>query len=193
MILEQAVRVASTVGIEGLSIGELARTVGMSKSGLFAHFKSKDQLQQEALQTAVDQFVEDVLKPAFKQPRGEPRLKAMVDNWVNHIDDESTLPGGSVLISASIELDDRPGPLREFVCEAQESLIENIRTATRLAVSEKHFRSDLDIDLFAWSLYSFVLGYHHFSRLLKDPRSKEHFKRAVKGLMELAKNPNGGK
>lgn len=192
LILDKAVRVASTIGIEGLTIGALARAVGMSKSGLFAHFKSKDQLQYAALQNAVEHFVEAVLRPAFKQPRGEPRLKAMVDNWIDHIDDEDTLPGGSVLISASIELDDRPGSLREFVFEAQNSLIENIRKAARLAISENHFRPDLDIDLFAWSLYSFVLGYHHFSRLLRDPRAKEHFKHATKSLIELAKYPNGG-
>lgn len=187
VILDTAIRMVSRDGISGLTIGELAKAVGMSKSGLFAHFGGKDQLQLAVLEMAVDRFVESVMKPAFKYQRGEPRLKALLKNWLEHLNDESTLPGGSVLIAASIELDDRPGSLRDFVQKSQQDLISNIEKAAGMAVEEGHFRKDLDVEQFAWSMYSFVLGYHHFKRMLNDPKAELHLKNAFKGLLEFSR------
>ena len=192
-ILEVALAVASREGLSGLTIGELAKSVGMSKSGLFAHFKGKDSLALSVLQAAVDRFIKTVMQPAFEKPRGEPRLEALVQNWLRFINGSDSLPGGSVIISASVELDDRPGVLRDFVQTAQRDLITNIEKAARIAVDEKHFRADLDCEQFAWSLYSFVLGYHHFSRMLNDPKAELHLMRSVRGLFEVAKRlPSGG-
>lgn len=188
-ILDVALRMASLDGIGGLTLGELAKAVGMSKSGLFAHFQGKDNLQLSVLQTAVDRFVAAVFRPAFQEPRGEPRLKALFKYWLEHLNDQSALPGGSILISASIELDDRPGVLRDFVQKAQKDLIKNIERAAKMAVEEGHFRSDLDTELFAWSMYSFVLGYHHFKRMLEDPKAERHVKRSFQGLLEMARAP----
>jgi AcrR family transcriptional regulator len=188
-ILSCALKIASRDGIEGLTIGELAKAVGMSKSGLFAHFGTKDRLQLSVLQAATEHFIENVMRPAFRSERGEPRVRALFKNWFNHLNDEENFPGGSILIAASIELDDRPGPLRSFVQKAQKDLISNIETAAALAVTEKHFRKDLDVEQFAWSLYSFVLGYHHFKRMLEDPKAELHLKRSFKGLMQDAKGP----
>jgi AcrR family transcriptional regulator len=188
MILDTATKIASRWGIEGLTIGELAKAVGMSKSGLFAHFGGKDQLQLSVLQSATANFVDVVMKPAFKEPRGEPRIRAMVKNWIDHLNDEGELPGGSILIAASIEVDDKPGVLRDFVKNAQNDLIKNIEKAARIGVEEGHFRRDLDIEQFAWSLYSFVLGYHHFKRMLEDPKADLHFKRSFGGLLEVARS-----
>jgi AcrR family transcriptional regulator len=187
LILETALKIASREGIEGLTIGELAKAVGMSKSGLFAHFGNKDQLQLSVLELATTNFVEFVMRPAFKVARGEPRLNAFLNNWLAHLNDESLLPGGSILIAASIELDDRPGPLRDYVQKSQKDLISNIEKAARLAVEEGHFRKDLDIEQFAWSMYSFVLGYHHFKRMLEDPKAELHLKRSFNGLIKVAK------
>jgi AcrR family transcriptional regulator len=187
LILETAMRIASREGIEGLTIGELAKAVGMSKSGLFAHFGGKDQLQLSVLQLATDRFVDIVMRSAFKSPRGEPRIKAMFKNWLEHLNGDSKLPGGSILIAASVELDDRPGVLRDFVQKAQKDLIKNIERAAKIAVEEGHFRKDLDVELFAWSLYSFVLGYHHFKRMLEDPKAELHVKRSFNGLLEVAR------
>lgn len=192
VILDTALKIASRNGIEGLTIGELAKAVGMSKSGLFAHFGGKDQLQLAVLQMAVDQFVDVVLRPAFKAPRGEPRIKALFKNWLDHLNDETMLPGGSVLIAASIELDDRPGPLRDFVQNSQKELISNVEKAARMAIEEGHFRRDLDIEQFAWSMYSFVLGYHHFKRMLEDPKAELHLKRSFKGLLEISRVSDAG-
>lgn len=188
LILETATRIASTDGIEGLTIGELAKAVGMSKSGLFAHFKGKDQLQLMVLRMAVEKFVEIVMKPAFKAPRGEPRLHALLKRWISHLENESELPGGSVLITASVELDDRPGPLRDYVQKVQNDLIKNIEKAARIAVESGHFREDLDTEQFAWTMYSYVLGYHHFRRMLEDPKAEPHLMRAFEDLLKSARH-----
>ncbi len=187
LILDTAVKIASRDGIGGLTIGELAKAVGMSKSGLFAHFGGKDQLQLDVLKLATDKFVDVVMRPAFEAPRGEPRIKAMFKNWLEHLNDHSELPGGSILIAASIELDDRPGVLRDFAAQAQKDLIKNIEKAAKLAIEEGHFRSDLDVEQFAWSMYSFVLGYHHFKRLLQDPKAELHLKRSFNGLLAISR------
>jgi AcrR family transcriptional regulator len=188
LILDRALKIASREGIEGLTIGELAKAVGMSKSGLFAHFGGKDQLQLSVLKLATKQFVDCVIRPAIKAERGEPRIKSMFRNWLEHLNDEKVLPGGSILIAASVELDDRPGNLRLFVKEAQKDLISNIEKAARIAVEEGHFRRDLDCEQFAWSLYSFVLGYHHFKRMLDDPKAELRLKRSFKGLLEVSRS-----
>lgn len=186
-ILEVALQVASREGLSGLTIGELAKSVGMSKSGLFAHFRGIDQLQLAVLQAAVARFIKTVMQPSFEKPRGEARLEALVKNWLQFIDGDRALPGGSVIISASVELDDRPGELRDFVQTAQRDLITNIEKAARIAVDESEFRKDLDCEQFAWSLYSFVLGYHHFSRMLNDPKAELHLMRSVHGLFAVAR------
>ncbi len=187
VILNAALRIVGRQGIDGLTIGELAKVVGMSKSGLFAHFGGKDQLQLAVLELATLRFVDIVLRPAFKQPRGEPRIRAMFESWLNHLNDLSALPGSSILIAASTELDERPGLLRDYVQTAQKDLISNIEKAAAMAVDEGHFRKNLDIEQFAWSLYSFVLGYYHFKRMLEDPKAELHLKRAFKGLLDFAR------
>lgn len=187
LILNTALKITSRDGIEGLTIGELAKAVGMSKSGLFAHFNGKDNLQLLVLKMATDKFVDVVMKPAFKKPAGEPRILAMFDNWLEHLNDAEELPGGSILIAASTELDDRPGALRDFVQKAQKDLIQNIEKAATISVEVGHFRKDLDVEQFAWSLYSFVLGYHHFKRMLEDPKAELHLKRSFKGLLDVAR------
>ncbi len=191
-ILDAALIVASREGLGGLTIGELAKTVGMSKSGLFAHFRTKDALELAVLEAAVDRFVAAVIHPAFQKLRGEPRILALVENWVKFLDGSDSLPGGSVLISASVEPDDRPGPARDFVQTAQRDLITNIEKSARIAVDVGHFREDLDCDQFAWSLYSFVLGYHHFSRMLNDPKAEWHLMQSVRGLLNVARRRTEG-
>lgn len=186
-ILEAALRIASQEGLSGLTIGELAKSVGLSKSGLFAHFKGKDTLQLSVLSAAVDHFVATVMAPAFAEPRGQPRIEAIVKNWLAFIDGSTSLPGGSVLISASVELDDRPGPLRDFVQKSQRDLIRNLEKAAMIAVDESHFRRDLDCEQFAWSLYSYILGYHHFARLLDNPKATTFVWRSVNDLLENAR------
>lgn len=187
-IVETAVRIASQLGLEGLSFGSLAKAVGMSKSGLYAHFQAKDELQLSVLKAASAIFTDTVLKPAFQEPRGEPRIRAMFANWMAHLNGNDELPGGSVFIAASIELDDRPGPLRDYVKSQQQTLIKTLADAARMAVEEGHFRKDLDADQFAWTMYCFVLGYHHFKRMLDDPKAEEHLRNSFEGLVRISQN-----
>src|SRR5581483_3099532 len=124
-ILDSAFRLAARDGLEGLSLAGLAGELGMSKSGLFAHFGSKEELQLEMLRTASDRFVEKVLRPAFRQPRGLPRVKAIFDNWRRWASDPS-LPGGCISVAAAAEVDDREGPVRDFVVTQHSELLRTI-------------------------------------------------------------------
>src|SRR4029078_854398 len=108
-ILERATALASRHGMEGVSIGHLAEELGLSKSGLFAHFGSKEVLQVEILRFAAERFVENVVRPALAQPRGAPRLRRIFERWIAW-DRSHSVPGGCLFVAAASELDDRPGP-----------------------------------------------------------------------------------
>src|ERR1700704_2875943 len=113
-ILSHALGLATKLGVEGLTIGRLADDLGMSKSGLFAHFRSKDVLQVEVLRMAAERFIETVTRPALTAPRGEPRVRALIDRWFSW-EQSPPLPGGCPFTAAAFELDDRPGPARNFL------------------------------------------------------------------------------
>lgn len=187
VILRTALREACIHGIEGLTIGELAKAVGMSKSGLFAHFENRDDLQLEVLKLAADDFITQVMKPAFAKPRGEERLKAMFKNWIKHMEDIEQSHSGTLLIAACFELDAKPGRLRDFVKKAQLDLLQNIERAVKMAIDEKQFRKDLSTEQFAWSLYAYVIAYHHSKRMLNDPKAEKHVMDSFKALIEYAK------
>lgn len=182
-ILETALAEASMTGLSGLSIGVLADKVAMSKSGLFAHFDSKQDLQLQVLQTARQLFVEGVIAPALQRTRGEPRVQALFDNWLAW-SESSYLPGGCPFVSAAVELDDQPGPLRDYLVQSQKDWLDTLATAARISIEEGHFHSDLDADRFAFDFYSIILAYYHFSRLLNDPETIGRCRRAFADLLE---------
>ena len=185
-ILSHAWKLASRVGLEGLSIGRLASDLSLSKSGLFAHFQSKEALQVQVLETAARQFVEAVVKPALAEPRGEPRLEALFTRWLGWAKSQK-LPGGCLFVAASVELDDRPGKLRDRLVELQKEFLNVIATVARSGIAERRFRSDLDPDQFAHDIYAVMLGYHHASRLLKDPRAGDRALAAFHALVAAAR------
>lgn len=187
-ILQEALAMASTVGLEGLSIGELAKTVGLSKSGLFAHFNSKENLQLQVLKATVDRFVEMVIVPALLKPRGEPRIRALFDNvvaWSN----AKFMPGGCLLMSAAHELDDQPGPLRDYLVGTQKDWLNAISNMAKIAVEEGHFRSDLDVEQFAYEFESIILASSFFKRLLRDPTTGDRSRKAIESLIERSRHP----
>ena len=145
-ILRHAAKVASRDGLEGLSIGELATALEMSKSGLFAHFGSKEDLQIEVLRAAAVDFEERVIRPALKQPRGAPRLRALFERWSKWAS-APELPGGCIFAGASFELDDRPGPVRDYLVEEERRLLDVLSRSAQLGVESGLFRQDLDCDL----------------------------------------------
>ena len=182
-ILETALAEASTVGLAGISIGGLARKMELSKSGLFAHFGSKEDLQLQILVTARDRFIEGVIAPALRLPRGEPRIRGLFDNWLTW-SKASFLPGGCPFIATANELDDVPGPLRDFLVDSQRDWLGTLATAARIAVEEGHLAADLDVEQFAYEFYSLILAYHHFHRLLEDPLTEERCRRAFDLLID---------
>ncbi len=183
-ILDHALGVAATLGLESITIGSLASALGMSKSGLFAHFRSKEQLQLQVLTEAVDRFVANVVVPALKLPRGEPRVRALFARW---LDFSRSQPGGCVIYSASSELDDRPGALRTFLQAAHREWARTITRAARISIDERHFRADLDVDQFSFELSSIALGFLHASQLLNDVDAHERASHAFEHLLVRAR------
>lgn len=185
-ILDVALSTASRVGLEALSIGELAKEVGLSKSGLFAHFASKEDLQLETVKKAIAKFVEVVVAPSLKKPRGAPRVQALFENWFDW-SKASELPGGCLFIAASSEFDDQPGPVRDLLLASQKDWLGALAQAARIAVEEGHFKKNLDTEQFAWQLDSFILGYHHSARLLRSKDAEKRARSAFESLIQAAR------
>jgi len=185
-IVETALRAASVEGLEGISLGKVAGDIGMSKSGLFAHFDSKEALQVDVIEAAAAKFAAVVVAPALSAPRGEPRLRALFEHWLKWEQNES-LPGGCVFMHAVAELDDRPGPVRDALVRQQTMWLDTLAKAVRLTIDAGHFRPDVDPSLFAFQLYGIVVAYYHASRLFRDPAAKEHAERAFDAVVAAAR------
>lgn len=182
-ILARAFELANVVGVSGLSIGRLAEATGLSKSGLFAHFGSKEALEVAVVEEAARQFVQDVMVPALRHPRGEPRIKAMFEQWLAW----GHRPGGCFFVGASAELDDRPGPPRDALVQACKDWIDAIATAARIAITEGHFQDELEPEQFAFELYGIMMSCHTFGRFLRDRSALPHARRAFDRLLASAK------
>ena len=182
-ILEKAYEVANVVGLSGLTIGRLAETTGLSKSGLFAHFGSKEALEVAVVQEAARQFVQDVMVPALREPRGEPRVRALFERWLAW----GERPGGCFFVGASAELDDRPGPPRDALAQSSKDWIDALATAARIAVDEGHFRADVDPEQFAFELYGIMLASHTFGRFLRAREARERTRTAFDRLLSGAR------
>jgi AcrR family transcriptional regulator len=185
-IVETALRSASVDGLEGITLGRVAADVGMSKSGLFAHFESKEALQVDVIASAADKFTEVVVAPALKAPRGEPRLRSLFEHWLDWEQHES-LPGGCVFMHAAAELDDRPGAARDMLVTQQQRWLDTLAKAVRMAVEIGHFRGDVDPELFAFQVYGTVLSYYHAARLFKDPAARSRAVAAFESLVVVAR------
>lgn len=156
-IVERAYEIARFAGVEGLSIGPLAQAVGMSKSGVFAHFGSREELQRAVIESAATRFGEAVFIPALAQPRGLPRLRAIMHNWFEWVRGNS---GGCVLLGSVMEYDDRPGPLRDQVLRNEQRWRGILERAIRIAIDEGHLRPG-DAEQYAFELYAIPLTVHH--------------------------------
>ncbi|MET0680056.1 MAG: TetR/AcrR family transcriptional regulator [Burkholderiales bacterium] len=182
LILDDALALAGEVGLEGLSIGSLAGRLGLSKSGLFAHFGSKEDLQLATLQHGQRRFEATVFRPALAIPRGLPRLRALFDNWLDWIA-RVARPGGCVLLAAAMEYDDRPGPVREALVAGQRELRGAVAKAVRLAIQEAHLCSDTDPWQLAFEVTGILLAAHHDRGLLDDPRALNRARAAFERLI----------
>lgn len=184
----QALGLATRVGFEGLTIGRLATDLRMSKSGLFAHFRSKEALQIAVLRMAGARLVDEVVKPALSAPRGEPRVRALFKGWLAW-EQSPSLPGGCPFVTASFELDDQPGPVRDFVVQGLRDWSDTLAGAARIAVQEDHFRADLDCEQFAHDCQGIALAYVNASRLMHDPKALARAETAFEALLRAARTP----
>ena len=174
MLLERACGMAAKVGLEGLTIGELASAAGMSKSGVFAHFGSREDLVRQTLDWAAGQFIAEVMTPALRLPRGMPRLRAIGNAWLAWISEH---PDGCVFLGAAMEYDGRPGPMRDHVATMLESWRAALERAVALAIEEGHLRPGTDPALVAFQFQALMQGYHH---------ARMHHPQSARALTERA-------
>jgi len=182
-ILDTATRLARTVGLGGITIGTLATSAELSKSGLYAHFRSKESLQLEILEHARVRFVAQVLAPALTAPRGEPRVRTLFENWLKWACQE----GGCIFVAASSELDDQPGPVRDKLWSCQRDWVDSLAEVFRTGISEGHFRADADPDQFAFEADGLLLSYHMTSRLLGDEQAAARARHGFEALLDRAR------
>jgi AcrR family transcriptional regulator len=183
-VLATATEIASRLGLAGLTIGTLASQVEMSKSGLFGHFRSKEALQMEVLAYARESFVETVIHPALAAPRGERRVRTLVERWLTCSLEREP---GCLFVSADTEFDDQPGPVRDQLVRDHRDLMESIAQMFRTGISEGEFRPDADPEQFAHDLYGVMLGFFHAHRLMNDPAAASRSRRAVDALLGNAR------
>ncbi|MDQ3282247.1 MAG: TetR/AcrR family transcriptional regulator [Acidobacteriota bacterium] len=182
-ILERAVDLASIEGLEGLTIGRLAEELKMSKSGLFAHFGSKEELQLATTQAAAERYIREVFSPALEQPRGYPRLMAICESWFAYIK-RGVFPGGCFFAAASFEFDSRPGPVRDRIARMMDEWITALEKAVRMAQDEGHITNDVDPSQLAFELNSLFFGANFAYHLQKDKLALERADRAVRSRLE---------
>jgi AcrR family transcriptional regulator len=185
-ILEHALQKASQLGLEAVTIGTLAKETRLSKSGLFAHFQSKENLQIAILDHAAQDFVDHVILPAMKVPGGLKRIRILVELWIEW---GSKLPGGCIFVTAATEYSDRPGKIRDHLISQQQEWINSLKRLAQSAIKAGDFRADIDQDQFAYDLYSLLLGFHYFDRLLNNPRTKKRQEIALEDLLKRYSTP----
>ncbi|HET9172558.1 MAG TPA: TetR/AcrR family transcriptional regulator [Actinospica sp.] len=179
-VLEQAADVAARQGLSTLTIGDLATRTRLSKSGLFAHFQSKEALQLAVLAYARDKFTDEVLRPAARTRRGAPRVRALFEHWLA-VSQSSNAE--CLFVSASAEFDDQPGPVRDQLVRDHRDCSDSIKQMFRTGVTEGDFREDADAEQFAYDLRCIMLGFFHAHRLLGDPRAPERARRSFEAVL----------
>jgi AcrR family transcriptional regulator len=182
-ILDAGVRIVSQAGLEGLTIGTLAEATGMSKSGLFAHFGSREDLMLAVLARGQEEFIRVVVNPALAQPRGLPRLRALFTHWIDWTQ-SADLPGGCPMIGGATEFDDKPGPVRDALAAGQRAWIDTLNRAVRQAIEQGQLRSDTDPEQVSFELFGMALVVHHHRRLLGYDKARSRALAALDTLLE---------
>jgi len=182
-IVDAALGLATQIGLEGLSIGALAEVTGMSKSGVFAHFGSREELQISVIQEYHSRFEDEVFYPAMQEPRGLPRLRALFRNWMNRTSVE--IDSGCLYISGAVEFDDRTGPVRDALVHSVQSWLAALQRAIVQAREEGHLRGNTDAQQLAFEIHGLILALHYEARLLHAPGSTERAMAAFENLLKL--------
>lgn len=179
-ILQSALEISSTAGLEGITIGHLAETVGMSKSGVFAHFGSREELQIEVIRKYYEYFSESVFIPALAKAKGLPRLRQMIDSWLKISVGENT--SSCFFIAGAAEFDDCPGIVRDELVRSVEDWRSALLRAIKESIAIGHLKKSVVPQEMLFQLYSIVLGAHHDSRFLQNPKSLALANKLIKNI-----------
>ncbi len=185
-ILDVALDLSSRDGLEGLTIGLLADRMNMSKSGVFAHFGSREDLQLEVLKLYHHRFEQEVFVPSVKEPRGLPRLQAMFARWVKRVSVE--VASGCIYISGAVEYDDRPGPIREELIAMVRAWQGALLRCVRQAVECGDLKQDTDPQQLVYEMYGLILALHHDARFLRIPGAVDRASTGFNRLIETYQN-----
>ncbi len=190
VIIDAALGLAAHIGLEGLSIGALADVTGMSKSGVFAHFGSREELQISVIREYHTRFEQEVFFPAMTEPRGIARLRAMFDNWMKRTSIE--IDSGCIYISGAVEFDDRTGPVRDALAHSVLTWHAAMKRAIEQCKECGQLQSDVDANQILFEIHALILALHYEARFLRAPGS---IGRAVAGfnniLMRYGAQPPG--
>jgi AcrR family transcriptional regulator len=167
LIIDAALGLAEQIGLEGLSIGALAEVTRMSKSGVFAHFGSREELQISVIREYYQRFSNEVFFPALNAPRGLPRVRTLFANWMKRVAIE--IQSGCIFISGAVEFDDRPGPVRDALASSVQTWLSAMHRAVVLAKQEGHLVPDADEAQMAFEIHGLILALHYEARFLKNP------------------------
>ena len=186
-ILDTGLNLLSTSGFAGVTIGMLASEVGMSKSGLFAHFKSKEEIDIALLERMVEVAYKTAVVPAMRAQQGLPRLTALIENWFGW-STKAGLLGGCPAAAGMFELDDVEGPVREKLFELEKQWNEALKQFIVESIATGDLRKDLDIDQFIWELTGFYLNHHASLRFMRTRDANMRAKKAFQGLIDRSRS-----
>jgi AcrR family transcriptional regulator len=182
-ILDEAARLATVEGLEGLSIGDLARATDMSKSGLYAHFGSKLDLQLATVEAARETFVAEVLRPALEAPRGAPRLLAACERFLSHVE-RRVFPGGCFFSSAAADVGTRPGPLRDSIAAQQRAWLEILERLAREASELGDLARGTDPAQLAFELHALLVAANTSFVLHEDAAALARARAAIRDRLQ---------
>ena len=189
VILDAALDLASQKGLEGLSIGALADMTRMSKSGVFAHFGSREELQISAIREYHARFEQEVFYPAIREPRGLPRLQALFERWLRRVSEE--VARGCLYISGAVEFDDRPGPVRDALVGMVRAWQSALEKAIGLSIAEGHLRTDTDPQQMLFEIHGLILSVHHDARFLESASAPARARTGLQRILSFYATPLG--
>ena len=182
VIIEAALGLATQIGLEGLSIGALAEVTQMSKSGVFAHFGSREELQISVIREYFSRFEQEIFYPALQQPQGLPRVQALFGNWMKRVAVE--IQSGCIFISGAVEFDDRPGPVRDALANSVQTWLQALFRAIVQAQTSGHLGTGTDPHQIVFEIHGLILALHYEARFLKNPGSLERANNAFANILE---------
>jgi AcrR family transcriptional regulator len=181
-IVDAALGLATQIGLEGLSIGALAEVARMSKSGVFAHFGSREELQLSVVREYHERFEAEVFFPALKAARGLPRLRALFANWMKRTSAE--IDSGCLYISGAAEFDDRPGPVRDALASSVKTWLKAVHRGVTQARDEGHLSADMDANQMVFEIHGLILALQYEARFLKSSHSLDRTSRGFENILQ---------